>query len=418
MPDSPLENPVICSPFEVPTQHFELGPEGPTGNVLNGRRPSESFVPVPATKKKAAPKKGRGKKAVEVADDQENLDFDITGDRRERNSLINDIRREVDLWRARGYPGVTPYTRKLLEHWSAAPPLRDDPVFFCQREAAETAIFLAEVAGRHGTDYRERLAPENEHHNNGLPRVALKMATGTGKTVVMGMLIAWQTINKVHSPRDARFAKRFLVVTPGITIRDRLRVLMPSDPGNYYRERDLVPPELWGALQQAQVIITNYHAFLARDAKEIQGVAANTRKLLTAGRDGDPFKETPDQLVARILRDFGSSKGEIVVFNDEAHHCYQDRPVERGDAEKADKEDRERNREARVWFSGLEMVQKRVGIKTIYDLSATPFYLKGSGWNEGYIFPWAVSDFSLMDAIESGIVKVPRIAVDDDATAA
>ena len=413
MPDSPLENPVICSPFEVPAQHFELGKDGPTGRILDGRRPSESFVPVPKPRRAGR----RRNEANGVDDGQEALNFDVTGERRERNSLINDIRREVDLWRARGYPGVTPYTRKLLEHWSAAPPLRDDPVFFCQREAAETAIFLTEVAGRQGTDYRERLAPENEHHNNGLPRVALKMATGTGKTVVMGMLIAWHTINKVHSPRDARFAKRFLVVTPGITIRDRLRVLMPSDPGNYYRERDLVPPDLWGSLQQAQVVIINYHAFLARDAKEIQGVHTNTRKLLRAGRDDDPFKETDDQVVARVLRDFGGSKGEIVVFNDEAHHCYQDRPIERGDAEKADKEDKDRNREARVWFRGLEMVQKRVGIKTIYDLSATPFYLKGSGWNEGYIFPWVVSDFSLMDAIESGIVKVPRIPVDDDATA-
>ena len=133
-------------------------------------------------------------------------------------------------------------------------------MLFCQREAAETAIFLTEVAGRHGTaDYRRRLEPENKLHNDGLPRVALEMATGSGKTVVMAMIIAWQTINKVMTPNDARFAKRFLVVTPGITIRDRLGVLHPERDDNYYRERNLVPADLWDALLQAQVEIINYH---------------------------------------------------------------------------------------------------------------------------------------------------------------
>ena len=113
-------------------------------------------------------------------------------------------------------------------HW--ADPKRENRVLFCQREAAETAIFLAEVAGRHGEpDFRTRLEPLNTEHNDGLPRVALKMATGTGKTVVMAMLIAWHTANKAFSPRDARFSNRFLIVTPGITIRDRLRVLLPEE---------------------------------------------------------------------------------------------------------------------------------------------------------------------------------------------
>ena len=206
-------------------------------------------------------------------------------------------------------------------------------MLFCQREAAETAIFLTEVAGRHGTaDYRRRLEPENKLHNDGLPRVALKMATGTGKTVVMAMIIAWQTINKVMTPNDARFAKRFLVVTPGITIRDRLGVLHPERDDNYYRERDLVPADLWDALLQAQVEIINYHAFLPRDSKEIQGVAANTRKMLRAGRpeEADAFRETPEMVAARIMRLFGAGKGEIVVLNDEAHHCYQDKLLESG----------------------------------------------------------------------------------------
>src|SRR5215469_6945031 len=336
-----LSNPIINSPYDPPEAYFEIGPDGPTGNLLPGRRPSESFIPVPVSRK--------GSRTV-----QETLDFDITGERREQNTLINDIRREVERWRASNWNGVTPYTRKLLAHWAAGPPDRDEPVLFCQREAAETAIFLAEIAGRHGTaDYRRRLEPENRLHNDGLPRVALKMATGTGKTVVMAMLIAWQAINKVMTPNDARFAKRFLVVTPGITIRDRLGVLHPERDDNYYRERDLVPPDLWEALFQAQVEIINYHTLLPRDSKEIQGVAANTRKLLRAGKpeEADAFRETPDEVAARIMRTFGTGRGEIVVLNDEAHHCYQDKLLESGG--EADSEDLARNRDARVWFRGL-----------------------------------------------------------------
>jgi len=398
-----LSNPIINSPYNPPESHFEIGPNGPTGELLLGRRPSESYIPVPVSKK--------GRQAAQLS-----LDFDITGERREQNSLINDIRREVERWRANNWNGVTPYTRKLLAHWAAEPPDRDEPVLFCQREAAETAIFLAEVAGRHGTaDYRRRLEPENKLHNDGLPRVALKMATGTGKTVVMAMIIAWQTVNKVMTPNDARFAKRFLVVTPGITIRDRLGVLHPERDDNYYRERDLIPADLWDALLQAQVEIINYHTFLPRDSKEIQGVAANTRKLLRACKPeaADAFRETPDMVAARIMRAFGTGRGEIAVLNDEAHHCYQDKLLESG--VEADSEDLARNRDARVWFRGLCDLRRRAGIKVVYDLSATPYYLKGSGYNEGFIFPWVISDFSLMDAIESGIVKIPRIPVDDDA---
>jgi type III restriction enzyme len=307
MDENALDNPILNSPYDPPAAHFELGPDGPTGVVAPGRRRSESFIPVPPSRK--------GKHA------QQQLDLDAAGERIEQNTLINDIRHAVDRWRAGNYNGVTPMTRKLLQYWSA--PERDEPVFFCQREAAETAIYLAEAAGRHGNpDFRTRIDPENVLHNDGLPRVALKMATGTGKTVVMAMLIAWQTINKVVNPNDSRFAKKFLLVTPGITIRDRLRVLEPADSHNYYRERDIVPPDLWESLLQAQIVIINYHGFLKRDAKEIQGVAKTTRQILTAGRDDDPFEETDDQMVARVLRDLsgrGGNKsktkaGEIIVI--------------------------------------------------------------------------------------------------------
>lgn len=400
-----IDNPILNSPYEQPDRYYEIGLQGPTGEIKEGRRPSESFIPIAVSRKG-----GKGKSNAV----QEAFDFDATGERREKNSLINDVRRDVAKWRRGGeYAGVTPITRKLLQHW--ADPERENRVIFAQREAAETAIFLTEVAGRtHGyADWRKRLEPQNEAHNAGLPRAALKMATGSGKTVVMAMLIAWQTLNKVQSPRDARFTNRFLVVAPGITIRDRLRVLLPEDTENYYDLRDLIPADLKGGLEHARIVITNYHAFQLKDAKEIKGVAKNTRLLLKGDRKDDPFKETPQAMVSRVLRDLGADKQQVIVLNDEAHHCYMDRPLPAG--EKVAKEHEAANEEARVWFKGLQAVAKHVGIKQIFDLSATPFYLAGSGYNEGYIFPWTVSDFSLMDAIESGIVKVPRTPVDDDA---
>jgi type III restriction enzyme len=411
-----LVEPILNGPYDPPERHFVMGPNGPTGEVKPGRRPSESLVPIAQAKK--------SRSASRTADlFQDELDLDVTGERREKNTLINDLRREVDLWRARGYPRVTAITRNLLEHW--ADPTRENRVLYAQREAAETAIYLTEVAGREGnTAWNQRLATENTAHNDGLPRVGLKMATGTGKTVVMAMIITWQTLNKVTNPQDSRFAKRFLVVAPGITIRDRLRVLVPGDPGNYYDQRDLVPAKHQRDLREAQVVITNYHAFSPRDAKEIQGVNRTTRQILLgdriqAGSDEDPFRESPDAVVSRVLRGFtlpagrrSTKSSEIVVLNDEAHHCYRYNPDL---AEGLSKEEREANKEAGVWFTGLRWVQDRVGVKSVYDLSATPFYLKASGYDEGYVFPWVVSDFSLMDAIESGLVKVPRTPVDDDA---
>ena len=198
------------------------------------------------------------------------------------------------------------------------------------------------------------------------------------------------------------------MVTPGITIRDRLRVLLPNDPGNYYRERDVVPPELTDGLGSARIHIVNFHQFLRRktgDASKLAESILRTKHL-----------ETPDQMVRRVCRDLGA-KRQIIVFNDEAHHCYRVRPSAKKVRLTPDErqEARQRTEQARVWLAGLQAVQKKLGIKVVYDLSATPFFLRGSGYDEGTLFPWVVSDFSLIDAIESGIVKVPRVPVSDDA---
>ena len=321
-----LSDPVLNSAYEEPTRHFEMGPQGPTGVIAESRRPSEFFIPIPK------PKKGRGKQA------QLAFDFDALSDERvERNDKIDQLRDALRDWRRQDYPGATAISRKLLMHWSA--PSREDRILFAQREAAETAIYLAEVVGRDkydrsrlaGIDWRETLAAANAEHNANLPRVALKMATGAGKTIVMAMLIAWHTLNKVHSPQDSRFVKRFLIVAPGITIKDRLKVLQPTEPRevNYYDLRGVVPQDLRAQLNQAEIHIVNYHQFMPRTTSAGKGISANTRKLLLAGKpDQGAFTETPQMVVTRVLDKLGRDKGEIVVFNDEAHHCYQPKDLD------------------------------------------------------------------------------------------
>ena len=237
------------------------------------------------------------------------------------------------------------------------------------------------------------------------------MATGSGKTVVMAMLIAWHTLNKLANPQDPEFTDTFLVVTPGITIRDRLRVLLPNLPDNYYRKWDLIPPDLQAELLKAKILITNFHAFLLRE----KVAAGKLTKTILAQGEVSPFTETPDEMVRRVCRELGTKKN-IIVINDEAHHCYRRKPDGLEEKLTGDerKEAEKREEAARIWISGLEAVQAKLGLKVVYDLSATPFFLRGSGYPEGTLFPWVVSDFSLIDAIESGIVKVPRVPVADD----
>ena len=209
-----ITNPVINGPYDEPARHFRFDDDGITDETVDGRRRSEYFVPVPQAKKRGA---------------QLQFDNEWTTNRITPNEFVNDVRRRVDLWRRRGYQDITPTTRRLLEYWSDEN--RENKVLFCQREAAEVAIYLTEVAQKDGQVWiGNKLDEYAAEFNAGLPRVALKMATGSGKTVVMSMLIAWQILNKVASPQDKRFTRRFLVVTPGVTIRDRLRVLRPEHP--------------------------------------------------------------------------------------------------------------------------------------------------------------------------------------------
>lgn len=402
-----IDNPVINTPFEEPNRHFRFSDEGITSDIVESRRISSYFVPIAKPKKK-------GKTA------QLTFDTEWTQDRIEENKFINQIRARVSQWRQGGYLGITRTTRRLLDYWTD--PERERKLFFCQIEALETVIYLTEVASKFGDSWiGNHLREGNEGANPGLFRSAFKMATGSGKTVVMAMLIVWHTLNKLANRQDARFSDTFLLVTPGITIRDRLRVLLPNDPNNYYKERDVLPPDLMAEMGNAKIIITNFHAFKSR---ELVKAGRLTKSILSKGENSN-LTETPAQMVRRVCKELGNKKNTIVI-NDEAHHCYRHRidaeAPRLGREEK--NEVKKREEEARVWISGLEAVKKKIGIKAIYDLSATPFFLKGSGYtkitadgkkiDEGLLFPWVVSDFSLVDAIESGIVKVPRVPVADD----
>lgn len=400
MADVIIQNPVINSPFVEPTRHFEFGERGITGRIVSGRRSSSYFVPIPHGRRQGA---------------QLSLEAEWTRDRLRSNDDVNRVQTRVSAWRQGGHVGVTPTTARLLQYWTD--PGRDRKLFFCQVEAVETAIYISEVAGKYGDGWiANQLRDANSLGGNAdLSRLGLKMATGSGKTVVMGMLIAWQALNKIANPQDARFSDAFLIVCPGITIRDRLRVLLPNDADSYYRQRDLLPPEFLEQLERAKIVIANYHAFLPREL----GDAARLTKALLGSKESGAFTETSDQVVRRVCRELGAKRG-IVVINDEAHHCYRGRSGEELEqkSEKLKGDDRreaqERDEEARIWLSGVEAVQQKMGVKVVYDLSATPFFLRGSGWPEGTLFPWVVSDFSLIDAIESGIVKVPRVPVDDN----
>jgi type III restriction enzyme len=389
-----IENPIINSPFDEPTRHFRFNDEGITNEEVIGRRVSHYFVPIARSRKK----NGAAEQGV--------FDTEWTQDRIEENKLVNDIRHRVVIWRKGGFVGVTPTTSRLIAYWTD--PNREKKLFFCQNEALQTAIYITEVGKKYGDAWIENAIREaNDTSNPGLPRMAFKMATGAGKTVVMAMLIAWHTLNKHANPQDARFSDTFLIVAPGITIRDRLRVLLPNDPENYYRQRDIVSSQQQEELGQAKILIINFHAFQLRER-----VAASkiTKSILVNG-EVSPFTEIPDQMVLRVCRELGTKKN-IVVLNDESHHCYRRKPD--SNDEVLTGEAKSRDEDARVWISGIEAVKAKIGVKVIYDLSATPFFLSGSGYPECTLFPWVISDFSLIDAIEAGIVKIPRVPVSDD----
>jgi type III restriction enzyme len=407
-----FEHPILNSPYDCPRRHWELDDQGqPTQQIIENRRRAEFITPIPKPKK-------RKKAAIQpgfVFDEGKGLS--TQEQQYDPTSIINQVRGRVDRWRALSNPSdwqVTPVTARLLQHWRHHPFSGLRP-FFCQVEAVETAIWFSEVAPESKTDklLLDHLAAANKDANPELLRLALKLATGAGKTTVMAMLIAWQTVNAVRHPGSKRFTRGFLVVTPGITIKDRLRVLQPNDPDSYYASRELVPGDMLDEVHKAKIVITNYHAFKLRERIEL---SAGGRSLLQGRGEELNTLETEGQMIQRVMPDLMGMKN-ILALNDEAHHCYREKPKAEDDEElKGDekKEAEKNSRAARLWISGLEAVNRKLGLARVIDLSATPFFLSGSGYAEGTLFPWTMSDFSLMDAIECGIVKLPRVPVADN----
>jgi type III restriction enzyme len=405
-----FDHPILNSPYARPKRHWELDEQGqPTQKILEARRRADFITPIPKPKKR----KHAAAQAEMVFDEGKGLS--TKEQQYDPTSIINEVRGHVDSWRSLPNPNqwqVTPETARLLQHWRHHKFSGVRP-FFCQLEAVETAIWLTEVApqSKNGKRLLDHLASANRDANPELMRLALKLATGAGKTTVMAMIIAWQTINAVRRSGSKHFTRGFLVCTPGLTIKDRLRVLQPNDPDSYYKDRELVPNDMLDDVKKAKIVITNYHAFRRRERIEL---SAGGRALLQ-GRGGVEINtlETEGQMLQRVMPDLMGMKN-ILVINDEAHHCYREKPKDADDEDlKGDeKKEAEKNNEAaRLWISGLEAVNRKLGLSRALDLSATPFFLRGSGYAEGTLFPWTMSDFSLMDSIECGIVKLPRVPV-------
>ncbi|MCR5888351.1 DEAD/DEAH box helicase family protein [Hymenobacter sp. J193] len=409
----PADNPILNNPYDEPRKAYQMAPDGSLDYsvIKSGRRPYSPDAQV-------LPKKvGKQKELYDVADLPAVQDH-----------LINRLRKEVGQWRADGYPNTTRVTRELLLFWfENKERLVTQRLFFAQREALETAVWLNEVAParaeNRGTSILAELAAAwqvSDDADFNLPRLAFKMATGTGKTVVMAMLTLYHYFNRQEYRQDTRFADYFLFVTPGVTIRDRLGVLYvdtqahtATDAKDYYRQRGLVPPHLHQRLAglNARLVLTNYHAF---EPKQLQG---NKRSPFDGKKDPVTglkveAKEDFGQVIRRLLGSFRAGS-RLLVLNDEAHHCYLPKAKKAAKAEDGT-DIKEENERAAVWYRGLVEIGRRFKLQQVYDLSATPYYLSGSGYTPYSLFSWVCSDFGLIEAIESGLVKIPYLPEGDD----
>jgi type III restriction enzyme len=386
-----VDKPILNDPYEEPNRHWMFEEKQP--RLVEERRPAGFFV-APRTRDYSSPVAAE---QLIRYDDQLGL------------APVNEIRRRVKDWRKAGYPGTTKITQDLLRHWND--PTRERRLFFCQREAAETIIWLIEAPA---SEKQGIIVPVDEPNDpksleNGysaLKRYCPKMATGSGKTVVMAMLIAWSVLNKLFNKQDRRFSDAVLVICPSLTVkRQNAERLTPSSPKNFYERFDLVPQSMVTYLSKGRYLITNWHLFLPEDDSRTRGVVQRG-------------EESDSAFCRRTLRELGD-KGNILVINDEAHHAHRPAPlIEKYQQVKLLADEKERLREeieeATKWVFALDRINKVRGINFCADFTATPFFISGSGHPEGTPFPWVVSDFSLIDAIESGICKVPRVPVDDN----
>jgi type III restriction enzyme len=359
-----IDHLIINSPFEEPGEHWAYVHEAKKFQRVEGRRPAGYVVATPGLDSFQDPGT-----FIELP-------------------LVNQIRPRVAAWRAAGYPGVTGITKRLLEHWQDPETFETRRFFFCQLEAIETLIWLTEAPAA------DRQGVEIEGDGGAFSRLCAKMATGSGKTIVMAMSVAWHVLNKVANPQDRRFAKSVLVVAPGLTVRNRLSVLKPEDPDNYYDQFDVVPAALREKLRQGKVRVVNWHKLDWQSSAQL----AKKRSVDKRGPKSD------EAYVREVLGELAGARN-LLVLNDEAHHAWR---VPSGESVKVSQAERE---EATKWVGGLDRIHRARGILTSYDFSATPFTPTGRRAAEESLFSWIVSDFGLSDAIESGLVKTPRVVV-------
>jgi type III restriction enzyme len=310
--------------------------------------------------------------------------------------LVNTIRERVAQWRASHYEGATIISRNLLEHWHDES-ARQHPFYFCQLEAIETLIWWVEALPQ----YKQGVHVPGD--GGAWERLCNKMATGSGKTTVMGMIIAWQTLNAITYPKRSKdFSKAIFVVAPGLTVKERLRTLYPGDPNNVYDEFRICPNEsLRQKLNQVVLLVENWHNLMPKKQTE--------RSVVKKGKESD------EAYTRRVLGKLAGHK-DLVVINDEAHHAYRV-PAESKISKKEAEEHGIDLDEATRWIEGLDRIHKMRRIIRCFDLSATPFAPTGKKATEAGLFGWVVSDFGLNDAIEAGLVKTPRVVIRDDALA-
>src|SRR5713101_6825020 len=363
---------IISSPYEEPIQHWKYDRETRRFTCEPGRRPAGYVRASEASKS-----------------------FDDPGEFIEL-PLVNQIRPRVKAWREADYPGTTGITKRLLKHWRDTEQ-RDNSrrFFFCQLEAIETLMWLTEAPES------DRVGIKVPGDGGAFTRQCAKMATGSGKTILMSMLIAWQVLNKVTYPQDKRFSKNIMVIAPGLTVRKRLEVLVPGSTGNYFTEFQIIPPGLEDKLRQGQtcrVQVRNWHK-----------LDWESEEQLSKRRSVDKRGALSDEAYVRAVLGEMHSAENILVINDEAHHAWRVPPKVKIAGISKDE-----LKEATKWVGGLDRIHGARGIQMCYDLTATPFAPTGRKSGEETLFKWIVCDFGLNDAIESGLVKTPRVVVRDD----
>jgi len=417
LPIQPVDDPIICNAYQKPTAHWIYDTDTGAATKANGRRPAGYYY-----------------KTERTGSQQTALGF-MAEEHRDDIPLVNLLRDDVERLREHDYAAWPKVTRELLQHWARADRFRR--LFFCQREAVETILYLFEfriwktkplrfkpalsdsdlallLAGQRPSftaaiqDFFPRLIdPSSDPTALPLRRLAAKMATGSGKTVVMSMLIAWAFCNRGQNQASAFFPNAVLICCPNLTVKERLQVLRPERPDNYYEQFDIVPVKYRPLLQSGKVLVTNWHRFNEESEHVENGKSY---------RVVDKGPETHDSFARRVLEDL-YARLPIMVLNDEGHHCWRPAPEPEDLSAEEKREADDEREEARVWLDGLDRINNctspHPGISVCVDLSATPFHIKGSGYPEGRPFPWIVSDFGLVDAIESGIVKIPRLPVQD-----